>query len=78
MMRCCWCCSCSSFVHRLKDEIQTLLRDYDRLQYIAVILIYIQVSSLFFSFLTHQNQLKVYIIFIVFDFFSFFGLLIIN
>lgn len=44
MMRCCWCCSYSSFAHRLKDEIQTLLRDYDRLQYIAVILIYIQIG----------------------------------
>ncbi|KAK2641562.1 hypothetical protein Ddye_023325 [Dipteronia dyeriana] len=45
---CCPCsCSClsrcSSLAIGLRDSLQTFIRDYDRLQYIAVILIYIQI-----------------------------------
>ncbi|XP_044505412.1 uncharacterized protein LOC123225505 isoform X2 [Mangifera indica] len=49
MMVCNWCscccsCSCSSFTLLLRNEFRFFLRDYDRLQYIAVILIYIQIG----------------------------------
>ncbi|KAJ0084941.1 hypothetical protein Patl1_30071 [Pistacia atlantica] len=47
MCNCCSCCSscsCSSLTLRLRDELSCFLRDYDRLQYIAVILIYIQIG----------------------------------
>ncbi|KAL5766982.1 hypothetical protein ACOSP7_017599 [Xanthoceras sorbifolium] len=48
---CCPCsCSCSCLsrcsylAHGLRDGLLTFIRDYDRLQYIAVILIYIQIG----------------------------------
>ncbi|KAK3204830.1 hypothetical protein Dsin_018876 [Dipteronia sinensis] len=46
---CCPCsCSClsrcSSLAIGLRDGLQSFIRDYDRLQYIAVILIYIQIG----------------------------------
>ncbi|KAI4373733.1 hypothetical protein MLD38_011819 [Melastoma candidum] len=40
MMRCCCCCRCEA----LRDRLLPWLLDYDRLQYFAVILIYIQIG----------------------------------
>lgn len=40
----------------LRDRIQAWLRDYDRLQYFAVILLYIQVPSFAFLFLMIVNS----------------------
>lgn len=47
---------CGSFCLNLRDRIQPWLRDYDRLQSFAVILIYIQVLHRFLYSLTVVNE----------------------